>query len=97
MTEPTPADAFAALLARSGDDVVVLVDEALRIAAAGPEAGRLAERHPEELRGMSLIAAFGSAPARSRAARPTSATSGRGASRSRPCRCAAASCSRSTT
>ena len=61
MSEPTPAEAFAALLARRGDAVVVLVDDFLRIASAGPEAGALAERNADSLRGMSLIAAFGSA------------------------------------
>ena len=61
MSEPTPAEAFAALLARRGDDLVVLVDDFLRIASAGPEAGALAERDADSLRGMSLIAAFGSA------------------------------------
>jgi two-component system phosphate regulon sensor histidine kinase PhoR len=62
VTEPTQAEAFAALLARRGDDLVVLVDDFLRIADAGTEAGMLAERDPEQMRGMSLIAAFGSAP-----------------------------------
>jgi two-component system, OmpR family, phosphate regulon sensor histidine kinase PhoR len=63
VTEPTPSEAFAALLARrGGDDVIVLVDDFLRIASAGPEAAQLAERGVEQLRGMSLIAAFGSAP-----------------------------------
>jgi two-component system phosphate regulon sensor histidine kinase PhoR len=61
VTEPTHAEAFAALLGRGGGDLVVLVDDLLRIAAAGPEAGILAEREPDRLRGMSLIAAFGSA------------------------------------
>ncbi len=62
MTDPTQAEAFAALLGRRGDDLVILVDDFLRIAQAGPEAGMLAERDPDQLRGMSLIAAFGSAP-----------------------------------
>lgn len=62
MTDPTQAEAFAALLARRGDDLVILVDDFLRIAEAGPEAGMLADRDPDQLRGMSLIAAFGSAP-----------------------------------
>ena len=61
MSDPTPAEAFSALLARRGDDVVVLVDELLRITDAGAEAGALADRDPDQLRGMSLIAAFGSA------------------------------------
>ena len=62
MTDPTQAEAFAALLARRGDDLVILVDDFLRIAQAGTEAGALAERDPDQLRWMSLIAAFGSAP-----------------------------------
>jgi two-component system phosphate regulon sensor histidine kinase PhoR len=62
MTDPTPAEAFAALLARRGADLVVLVDDFLRVVSAGAEAGVLADRDPEQLVGMSLIAAFGSAP-----------------------------------
>jgi len=61
MSGPTPEEAFGALLARRGDDVLVLVDEDLRIAAAGPAAALLAERDPDQLIGMSLIAGFGSA------------------------------------
>ena len=53
--------AFEALLARSGDAVVV-VDDRLRIVRAGPTAGQLAERPAAELTGMSVIAGFGSAP-----------------------------------
>jgi two-component system phosphate regulon sensor histidine kinase PhoR len=61
VTPPTPEEAFAALLARGGEDLIVLVDEDLRIAAAGQAAATLAERDPGQLIGMSLIAAFGSA------------------------------------
>ncbi|MCV0402291.1 MAG: PAS domain-containing sensor histidine kinase [Chloroflexi bacterium] len=62
MTVPGSADAFEALLARRGPDLLVLVDDALRIVRAGREAALLAERPEERLIGMSLIAAFGSAP-----------------------------------
>ena len=61
MTLPTSGDAFEALLARRGGDLLVLVDERLRIVRAGPEAAELAERPEGALRGMSMIAAFGSA------------------------------------
>jgi two-component system phosphate regulon sensor histidine kinase PhoR len=59
--DPTAAAAFEALVARRGDDVLIVVDDELRIVRAGPEAAALAERQPEALTGMSLIAAFGSA------------------------------------
>ncbi len=62
MIDPTAAAAFEALLARRGDDVVLVVDDELRIRRAGPEAAELADRSIEQLAGMSLIAAFGSAP-----------------------------------
>jgi two-component system, OmpR family, phosphate regulon sensor histidine kinase PhoR len=61
VTDPVAA-AFEALLARRGSDVLVLADADLRILRAGPEASELAERPGESLVGMSLIAAFGSAP-----------------------------------
>ena len=55
--------AFEALLGRtSGDPVLLLVDERLHLLRAGPQAARLTDRAAEELRGLSLIAAFGSAP-----------------------------------
>jgi len=55
--------AFEALLERTGGDpILVLVDERLRIVRAGPQALGLAEREGVDLSGMSLIAAFGSAP-----------------------------------
>jgi len=55
--------AFEALLQRtSGDPVLLLVDDRLRIVRAGPQAAALAGRSPEQLPGLSLIAAFGSAP-----------------------------------
>ncbi len=56
-----PGAAFEALLARRGADLLLLVDDGLRVVRAGPEAALLAERTQEEMRGMSLIAAFGSA------------------------------------
>jgi two-component system phosphate regulon sensor histidine kinase PhoR len=55
------AAAFEALVERRGGDLLLLVDAALRIVRAGPEAAELAERPTERLTGMSLIAAFGSA------------------------------------
>ena len=61
MTRPTSAAAFEALLARRGADLLILVDEGLRIVRAGPEAASLADRGESSLVGMSLIAAFGSA------------------------------------
>ncbi len=61
MTEPTSGDAFEALLARRGGDLLIVVDERLRIVRAGPEAAELAERAEGALAGMSMIAAFGSA------------------------------------
>jgi len=60
--DPAAAAAFEALLARRGGDVLLLLDGDLRIRRAGPEAAALAERPADELVGMSLIAAFGSAP-----------------------------------
>jgi two-component system phosphate regulon sensor histidine kinase PhoR len=59
--EPTAAAAIESLLARRGGDLLILVDDVLRIVRAGPEAALLAERPLETLPGMSLIAAFGSA------------------------------------
>ena len=61
MTGPVPSAAFEALLTRRGGDLLLLVDDRLRIARAGAEAGALAERGEMSLAGMSLIAAFGSA------------------------------------
>ena len=60
--DPAAAAAFEALLARRGDDVVLILEDDLRIRRAGPEAASLADRTVEQLPGMSLIAAFGSAP-----------------------------------
>jgi two-component system phosphate regulon sensor histidine kinase PhoR len=60
--DPTTAAAFEALLGRRSSDLLLLVDDALRVVRAGPEAAALAERPLEALAGMSLIAAFGSAP-----------------------------------
>jgi two-component system phosphate regulon sensor histidine kinase PhoR len=60
--DPGGGAAFEALLARRGGDLLLLVDDALRIVRAGPEAAELAERPERALSGMSLIAAFGSAP-----------------------------------
>jgi two-component system phosphate regulon sensor histidine kinase PhoR len=59
--DPTAAAAFEALLDRRGSDLLILVDDTLRITRAGPAAASLAERPLEALAGMSLIAAFGSA------------------------------------
>jgi two-component system, OmpR family, phosphate regulon sensor histidine kinase PhoR len=60
--DPTAAAAFESLLSRRGGDLLILVDDMLRIERAGPEAALLAERRQDSLIGMSLIAAFGSAP-----------------------------------
>jgi two-component system phosphate regulon sensor histidine kinase PhoR len=51
-----------ALLSRDGEDVLILTDERLRVLRAGRGAAELAERPAASLGGMSLIAAFGSAP-----------------------------------
>ena len=62
MIDPGAAAAFEALLERRGGDLLLLVDGSLRIVRAGADAAELADRSGEELLGMSLIAAFGSAP-----------------------------------
>jgi signal transduction histidine kinase len=62
VTAPGVAAAFEALLGRRGGDLLLLVDGSLRILRAGSDAAELADRSGDELRGMSLIAAFGSAP-----------------------------------
>lgn len=59
--EPAAAAALDALLDQRSGDVLVILDERLRVARAGAEAARLADREPDQLVGMSLIAAFGSA------------------------------------
>jgi two-component system phosphate regulon sensor histidine kinase PhoR len=61
VTGPSSSAAFEALLARRGGDLLILVDDRLRIVRAGLEAASLAERGDSSLYGMSLIAAFGSA------------------------------------
>jgi two-component system, OmpR family, phosphate regulon sensor histidine kinase PhoR len=58
---PIPPAALEALLTRRGGDLLLLVDDRLRIVRAGSEAASLAERGEASLVGMSLIAAFGSA------------------------------------
>ncbi len=58
---PSVAAAFEALLERRAGDLLLLVDDGLRIVRAGAQAASLAERPETELRGMSLIAAFNSA------------------------------------
>lgn len=60
--DPRDAPAFAALLERTAGDILLIVDPQLRIIRAGAGAAGLAERPVHELIGMSLIAAFGSAP-----------------------------------
>ena len=62
MIDQASAAAFEALLLRRGGDLLLAVDETLRIVRAGPEAAALAEREEGALSRMSLIAAFGSAP-----------------------------------
>ena len=61
MIDPGGDAAFEALLARMGGDLLILVDDRLRIVRAGEEAASLAERPLDDIAGMSLIAAFGSA------------------------------------
>lgn len=61
MIDPGATAAFEALLGRRGGDLLLLVDGSLRILRAGADAAELAERSGEQLVGMSLIAAFGSA------------------------------------
>ncbi len=61
MTGSSSSAAFEALLARRGGDLLILVDDRLRIVRAGREAASLAGRGDSSLHGMSLIAAFGSA------------------------------------
>jgi two-component system phosphate regulon sensor histidine kinase PhoR len=61
VTGASSSTAFEALLARRGGDLLILVDDRLRIVRAGLEAASLAERGDSSLHGMSLIAAFGSA------------------------------------
>ena len=60
--DPLAAAAFAALFERTAGDILLIVDDQLRITRAGAGAAALAERPVQELTGMSLIAAFGSAP-----------------------------------
>jgi two-component system phosphate regulon sensor histidine kinase PhoR len=61
-TDPLAAAAFATLMQRTTGDVLLVVDGQLRITRAGAGAAGLAQRPIEALRGLSLIAAFGSAP-----------------------------------
>jgi two-component system phosphate regulon sensor histidine kinase PhoR len=61
MTDALSGAAFEALLGRTGEGTILVLDGRLRIVRAGAEAARLAERSAEGLQGMSLIAAFGSA------------------------------------
>jgi two-component system phosphate regulon sensor histidine kinase PhoR len=56
------AETLAAVLARRGDDALIVTDSLLRIREASAEAAALADRPIDSLRGLSLIAAFGSAP-----------------------------------
>ena len=46
----------------SGDPILILVDDRLRIQRAAPQATTLADREGTDITGLSLIAAFGSAP-----------------------------------
>jgi two-component system phosphate regulon sensor histidine kinase PhoR len=60
--DPLAAAAFGALSERTAGDLLLVVDGQLRITRAGAGAAQLAQRAIGELHGMSLIAAFGSAP-----------------------------------
>ena len=62
MSDELLVAALEALLSRTGEDVLILTDERLRVLRAGSGAAELAERPAAALNGMSLIAAFGSAP-----------------------------------
>ena len=54
--------AFETLMGRaSGDPILLMVDSRLRILRAGPQVAALADRPPDDLPGLSLIATFGSA------------------------------------
>lgn len=55
-------ETLSAILARRGDDALIVADRDLRIRQASAEAASLAARSPEQMRGLSLIAAFGSGP-----------------------------------
>ena len=60
--EDLATSAFETLMGRdSGDPILLLVDHRLRILRAGPQVAALADRHPADLPGQSLIAIFGSA------------------------------------
>jgi two-component system phosphate regulon sensor histidine kinase PhoR len=59
--EAAGAETLEAILSRTGDDALVVTDGQLLVRSASAEAAALAERTAGELRGMSLIAAFGSA------------------------------------
>jgi two-component system phosphate regulon sensor histidine kinase PhoR len=61
MSRSAAAAAFEALLTQ-GSGLLVLIDPALRLQRAGPAAAELTGRPAGQLVGMSLIAAFGSAP-----------------------------------
>jgi two-component system phosphate regulon sensor histidine kinase PhoR len=61
-TDSLAAAAFAALTERIAGDVLLVADQQLSIIRAGAGAAELAGRPVEALPGMSLIAAFGSAP-----------------------------------
>lgn len=61
VADPLAAEAFDALAARTAGNVLLIVDDQLRIVRAGAGAAELAQRRLDELPGMSLIAAFGSA------------------------------------
>jgi two-component system phosphate regulon sensor histidine kinase PhoR len=62
LADPLSAAAFEALLERTAGDILLVVDGRLRVTRAGAGAAALAQRTVKELIGMSLIAAFGSAP-----------------------------------
>jgi len=62
VSDPSAGAAFEALLDHRGRDLLLLVDDNLRIVRAGTEAAELTGRPRVTLPGMSLIAAFGSGP-----------------------------------
>lgn len=61
MADALSGAAFDALLGRTGEGTILVVDARLRIVRAGAEGAGLADRPVDGLVGLSLIAAFGSA------------------------------------
>jgi two-component system, OmpR family, phosphate regulon sensor histidine kinase PhoR len=56
----TSDETLSAVLGRRGDDALIVTDDQLRVRDVSAEAAVLADRPVDRLRGLSLIAAFGS-------------------------------------